>query len=90
MQWKSLVVALALAQDAFAAPSQQKRQNSAALMRFECSQLVVERIDPLVQPGQTPSTHVHQVAGGMFKLIIAAIPPLPPLQRTALNLSPEL
>ncbi|KAF2786494.1 hypothetical protein K505DRAFT_259806 [Melanomma pulvis-pyrius CBS 109.77] len=64
MQWKSFVVALALAQDAFAAPSQQKRQNSAALMRFECSQLVVERIDPLVQPGQTPSTHVHQVAGG--------------------------
>jgi len=26
--------------------------------------LVIERIDPLVQPGATPSTHLHQVAGG--------------------------
>lgn len=61
MQYKTVLLALALAaQDAFAAPAV-KRQGSAALMRFECSQLVVERIDPLVQPGQTPSAHVHQV-----------------------------
>ncbi|OCL03098.1 hypothetical protein AOQ84DRAFT_400855 [Glonium stellatum] len=33
-------------------------------MRFECSQLVIERLDPLVQPGLLPSAHVHQVAGG--------------------------
>lgn len=63
MQWKFVVAALALsAHDAYAVPA--KRQMSAALMRFECSQLVIERIDPLVQPGLTPSTHVHQVAGG--------------------------
>ena len=36
----------------------------AAMMRFQCSQLVFDRIDPLVQPGQTPSTHMHQIVGG--------------------------
>jgi hypothetical protein len=42
-----------------------KRQYAqAAMMRFECSQLVIERIDPLVQPGIIPSAHVHQIAGG--------------------------
>jgi hypothetical protein len=69
MQWKSLAVALALsAQDVYGAPADgveiAKRQNSAALMRFECSQLVIDRLDPLVQPGATPSSHLHQVAGG--------------------------
>ncbi|KAF2116814.1 hypothetical protein BDV96DRAFT_645218 [Lophiotrema nucula] len=51
MQWNSLV-ALALV-----APSH-------ALIRFGCSQLTVDRIDPLVQPGQAPSTHLHQIIGG--------------------------
>jgi hypothetical protein len=32
-----------------------------ALIRFQCSQLVVERLDPLVTPGLVPSPHVHQV-----------------------------
>ena len=35
-----------------------------ALIRFQCSQLVVERLDPLVTPGQIPSPHVHQIVGG--------------------------
>lgn len=34
------------------------------MLRFACSQLVVERLDPLENPGQVPSPHVHQVAGG--------------------------
>ncbi|KAJ3513199.1 hypothetical protein NMY22_g15113 [Coprinellus aureogranulatus] len=34
-----------------------------ALIRFACSQLVVERIDPLVTPGVV-SPHLHQVIGG--------------------------
>jgi len=38
---------------------------SSALIRFQCSQLVVERLDPLVNPGMTPSTHVHQIVGGV-------------------------
>ncbi|KAF2259430.1 hypothetical protein CC78DRAFT_548362 [Lojkania enalia] len=37
---------------------------SSALIRFQCSQLVVERLDPLVTPGEIPSPHVHQIVGG--------------------------
>ncbi|KAF2634656.1 hypothetical protein P280DRAFT_523852 [Massarina eburnea CBS 473.64] len=33
-------------------------------MRFECSQLVVDRLDPLVNPGTKPSPHLHQIVGG--------------------------
>lgn len=63
MLWRSLIVAFALCvQSGSGAPA--KRQASAALMRFECSQLVIERLDPLVQPGVSPSVHVHQVGGG--------------------------
>ncbi|KAI1270371.1 hypothetical protein F5Y18DRAFT_421863 [Xylariaceae sp. FL1019] len=35
-----------------------------ALLRFSCSQLVVERLDPLVNPGVSASPHLHQVIGG--------------------------
>ncbi|KAK3689239.1 hypothetical protein B0T22DRAFT_513432 [Podospora appendiculata] len=35
-----------------------------ALLRFSCSQLVVERLDPLVFPGLSQSPHVHQIVGG--------------------------
>ena len=35
-----------------------------AMMRFGCSQLVVERTDPLVNPGQVYTPHVHQIVGG--------------------------
>lgn len=52
MKWLSLVLAAALA-----VPSQ-------AALRFGCSTLSIQRIDPLVQPGKTPSAHVHQFAGG--------------------------
>ena len=38
---------------------------SHALIRFPCSQLVVDRLDPLVTPGQVPSPHLHQIAGGV-------------------------
>lgn len=34
------------------------------MLRFECSQLVVDRIDPLVTPGSIPSPHLHQIVGG--------------------------
>jgi len=37
---------------------------SSALVRFHCSQLVTQRLDPLVNPGQIPSAHVHQIVGG--------------------------
>lgn len=34
-----------------------------AMLRFPCSQLVTERFDPLVTPGEV-SPHVHQIVGG--------------------------
>ena len=34
------------------------------LLRFGCSQLVIERVDPIVNPGISPSAHTHQVVGG--------------------------
>jgi hypothetical protein len=34
------------------------------MLRFPCSQLVVERTDPLVFPGDTYTPHVHQIVGG--------------------------
>ncbi|KAK3684331.1 hypothetical protein B0T22DRAFT_539216 [Podospora appendiculata] len=35
-----------------------------AMLRFGCSQAVIDRIDPLVDPGKVPSSHVHQIVGG--------------------------
>ncbi|KAK8084302.1 hypothetical protein PG997_005573 [Apiospora hydei] len=37
---------------------------TAAMMRFQCSRLVVERVDPLVTPGMVQSPHIHQIVGG--------------------------
>jgi hypothetical protein len=36
----------------------------AAMMRFACSQLTIERLDPLVNPGLMGSPHTHQIVGG--------------------------
>ncbi|KAF6765378.1 hypothetical protein DFP72DRAFT_1108047 [Ephemerocybe angulata] len=38
-------------------------QESYAILRFGCSQLVTQRFDPLVTPGQV-APHVHQIIGG--------------------------
>lgn len=38
-------------------------QPAEGLIRFPCAQLVTERFDPLVTPGQV-SPHVHQIVGG--------------------------
>ncbi|KAK4183224.1 hypothetical protein QBC35DRAFT_443732 [Podospora australis] len=35
-----------------------------AMLRFGCSQVVIERLDPLVNPGANPSSHMHQIVGG--------------------------
>lgn len=43
-------------------------------LRFACSQLTVERADPLVSPGQNPSPHTHQIIGGnSFNLTVPTI-----------------
>ncbi|KAJ9132260.1 Nucleoside diphosphate-linked moiety X motif 17 [Pleurostoma richardsiae] len=42
-------------------------QNAAAqfnMLRFACSQLVVDRVDPIVNPGLRYTPHLHQIVGG--------------------------
>lgn len=63
MYYKALAALLSIP-GALSAPAVEERQYNAALMRFECSKLTIERLDPLVQPGSVPSAHVHQIAGG--------------------------
>lgn len=42
------------------------------MLRFGCSQLVIERTDPIVQPGVSPSAHTHQIVGGnSFNVTVA-------------------
>ncbi|RYP21638.1 hypothetical protein DL765_002099 [Monosporascus sp. GIB2] len=52
MHWNKLIAALGLS-----APA-------SALLRFGCAGLTVQRLDPLVNPGMKPSTHLHQIIGG--------------------------
>jgi hypothetical protein len=37
---------------------------TAAMLRFECSRLTIERLDPLVNPGMVGTPHNHQIVGG--------------------------
>ncbi|CAG8954747.1 hypothetical protein HYFRA_00004672 [Hymenoscyphus fraxineus] len=39
-------------------------QGQNTMLRFGCSQIVIDRIDPLVNPDMLPSPHMHQVVGG--------------------------
>ncbi|TFK21039.1 hypothetical protein FA15DRAFT_598563 [Coprinopsis marcescibilis] len=41
-----------------------------ALIRLPCSQLVTERFDPLVTPGEV-SPHLHQIVGGVRRLAMS-------------------
>lgn len=54
MYWNHFAIGAALARSASA-------QN---MLRFGCSQLTIERADPLVSPGMSPSPHTHQIIGG--------------------------
>lgn len=33
-------------------------------LRFGCSSLTIQRLDPVVEPGRSPSSHVHHIVGG--------------------------
>lgn len=57
MFWSS-----ALALTALSALAEAQGQNT--MLRFGCSQIVIDRIDPLVNPDTIPSPHMHQVVGG--------------------------
>jgi len=41
-----------------------QRAAAQQMIRFGCSQLVITRLDPLVNPGLERSPHVHQIVGG--------------------------
>lgn len=60
MQWKLSYLAAA----AVMPYSASAQFATAAMMRFQCSRLVVERVDPLVTPGMIQSPHIHQIVGG--------------------------
>ncbi|KAI1841609.1 hypothetical protein JX266_012162 [Neoarthrinium moseri] len=55
MYWKALIVSFLAGHGS---------SQMMPMLRFSCSQLVVERLDPLVNPGLIPSPHVHQIVGG--------------------------
>lgn len=50
MKWVSLALALVAPTNAY--------------LRFGCATLSVQRLDPLVEPGNIPSAHLHQIVGG--------------------------
>jgi Domain of unknown function (DUF1996) len=56
MQWKAFALALLV--------EHVSSQGTSPMLRFQCSQLVVDRLDPLVDPGIIPSPHLHQIVGG--------------------------
>jgi len=33
-------------------------------LRFPCSTLTIQRLDPVVEPGSIPAAHVHHIVGG--------------------------
>jgi hypothetical protein len=33
-------------------------------LRFPCSTLTIQRLDPVVEPGKIPAAHVHHIVGG--------------------------
>jgi len=54
-QWLSVAAVALLAENAAAQFN---------MLRFACSQLVVERTDPIVNPGMLYTPHLHQIVGG--------------------------
>ncbi|KAK0724226.1 hypothetical protein B0H67DRAFT_640788 [Lasiosphaeris hirsuta] len=71
MHWNSIATALALS-----------ASGADALLRFSCSQLVLDRLDPLVNPGSAPAPHLHQIVGGnAFNITMDPAKP-PPTQAT--------
>ncbi|KAF2256930.1 hypothetical protein BU26DRAFT_32151 [Trematosphaeria pertusa] len=62
MLWTTLLAFAAVAE---AMPKwMEKRQGGMTMLRFGCAQVVIDRLDPLVNPGVIPSPHVHQIVGG--------------------------
>ena len=57
----------------FAATAQGQFGQGLNHLRFGCSQLTIERLDPLVNPGMIGTPHTHQIIGGnAFNATIAS------------------
>lgn len=59
-----LVQALPKSEPGHYLESRQFGNQGFTMLRFGCAESVIDRIDPLVNPGQAPSPHMHQVVGG--------------------------
>lgn len=59
MLWQLATLLVLRAQDVLA---QGSKLGASDFIRFGCSQLVVERTDPLVTPGMNPSPHMQYVS----------------------------
>jgi len=70
--WSSaLIVSFAALTQAVPAP--QGGSGGATMLRFGCSQISIDRVDPLVNPNAIPSPHMHQIIGGnAFNATIAS------------------
>ncbi|KAI1337477.1 hypothetical protein F5Y15DRAFT_155301 [Xylariaceae sp. FL0016] len=64
MFWKSFLALAAAVNAAPATTELEQRQGGMTMLRFGCAQVVIDRLDPLVNPGLIPSPHVHQIVGG--------------------------
>jgi len=62
MQWAGILVLAALTNAAPQTGGLNGRGST--MLRFGCEQIVIDRIDPLVNPGAAPSPHLHQIVGG--------------------------
>ncbi|KAI1660576.1 hypothetical protein F4813DRAFT_350352 [Daldinia decipiens] len=61
MFWTTLLGFAAFAE---AAPQFGGGFGGTTMLRFGCPNVVIDRLDPLVNPGAIPSSHVHQIVGG--------------------------
>lgn len=64
MLWTALLAFATIAEARPWYEKMYKRQGGTTMLRFGCSQVVIDRLDPLVNPGSIPSPHQHQIVGG--------------------------
>ncbi|OAK98463.1 hypothetical protein IQ06DRAFT_357570 [Phaeosphaeriaceae sp. SRC1lsM3a] len=64
MLWTTILAFAAVAESRPWYERMYKRQGGTTMLRFGCSQVVIDRLDPLVNPGSIPSPHQHQIVGG--------------------------
>ncbi|KAI1766993.1 hypothetical protein GGR53DRAFT_483558 [Hypoxylon sp. FL1150] len=64
MFWTTLLGLAALTKAAPSSELVDRQFGAMTMLRFGCPNVVIDRLDPLVNPGAVPSSHVHQIVGG--------------------------